>query len=200
MKRITTILLCLLCTITMMAEGHMKFRTLSIDGDLKTAIKQVKKWGLMGMKIKNVAAMMGTLDGEDVILALIATPETNTLFSVSIVYEGSDQWSEQLAKYQDINAKLAAQYGEPTKVIDQWEEPYSIDNNPIQAFQEEKAVYSSTYTTSEGYVSINLMYTDGKICTAVAYVDEQNSALYIAEGGREVTFEEYETEEMTIEE
>ena len=123
MKRTTTILLCLLCTMVIMAEGHFKFRSLPIDGDLKTAMKEVKKWGFMGMKIKNVAAMMGNLDGEEVILTLMATPETNTLFSVTVLYEGSDQWSEQMAKYQTINAQIATQYGEPSKLLNEWESP-----------------------------------------------------------------------------
>lgn len=38
MKRLITILLCLLCTLTMMGEQHLMFRTLPIDGDLKTAV------------------------------------------------------------------------------------------------------------------------------------------------------------------
>ena len=56
MKRIATILACLLCTIVILAEQHLMFRTLPIDGNLKSAVKEVKKWGFMGMKIKNVAA------------------------------------------------------------------------------------------------------------------------------------------------
>lgn len=196
MKRTTTILLCLLCTMVIMAEGHFKFRSLPIDGDLKTAMKEVKKWGFMGMKIKNVAAMMGNLDGEEVILTLMATPETNTLFSVTVLYEGSDLWSEQMAKYQTINAQIATQYGEPSKLLNEWESPYSIDNNPIQAFKENKATYGSLYTTSEGYVLINIAYAGEKMCTMLTYIDEQNAALYKAEGGKEVILEEYETEEM----
>ena len=95
------------------------FRSLPIDGDLKTAVKTVKKWGFMGMKIKNVAALMGRLDNEDVILTLMATPESHTLFSVTIIYEGAKQWDDSWAEYQNINAAVAAQYGEPTEIISQ---------------------------------------------------------------------------------
>ena len=190
MKRITTIVLCLLCTITMIGENHMMFRTLPINGELKTAVKEVKKWGFMGVKIKNVAALMGTLDGEDVMLTLIATPETNTLFSVSVIYEGSEQWEEHMVKYQNINATIAAQHGEPTEIISQWEEPYSIENNPIQAFKEDKAKYGNVYSAPGGRVAINMIYVEGKICTIVSYIDEQNATLYKAEGGKDVIFDE----------
>ena len=190
MKRITFILACLLCTITMLGEEHLMFRSLPIDGDLKTAVKTVKKWGFMGMKIKNVAALMGKLDNEDVILTLMATPESHTLFSVTIIYEGAKQWDDSWAEYQNINAAVAAQYGEPTEIISQWESPYSIDNNPMQAFKEDKVTYSSMYTTQGGKVVVNMVYIEEKICTIVAYIDEQNAALYKAEGGTENIIDE----------
>ena len=190
MKRIATMVLCLLCTIAMMGEKHMMFRTLPIDGGLKTAVKEVKKWGFMGMKIKNIGALIGELDGEDVLLTLVATPETHTLFCVTVIYEGSEKWDEQLAKYQAINANIAALYGEPTDTISEWEAPYSIDNNPIEAFKEDKATYGSVYTTEEGTAAVNLSYVDGKLCTIVVYVDKQNVALYAAEGGGETLIDE----------
>lgn len=190
MKRITFILACLLCTITMLGEEHLMFRSLPIDGDLKTAVKTVKKWGFMGMKIKNVAALMGKLDNEDVILTLMATPESHTLFSVTIIYEGAKQWDDSWAEYQNINASVAAQYGEPTEIISQWESPYSIDNNPMQAFKEDKVTYSSMYTAQGGKVVVNMVYIEEKICTIVAYIDEQNAALYKAEGGTENIIDE----------
>ena len=193
MKRITFILACLLCTITMLGEEHLMFRSLPIDGDLKTAVKTVKKWGFMGMKIKNVAALMGRLDNQDVILTLMATPESHTLFSVTIIYEGAKQWDDSWAEYQNINAAIAAQYGEPTEIISQWESPYSIDNNPMQAFKEDKVTYSSMYTAQGGKVVVNMVYIEEKICTIVAYIDEQNAALYKAEGGTENIIDENAT-------
>lgn len=194
MKRITIILLCLLCTIVMMGEKHMMFRSLPIDGELKTAVKEVKKWGFMGMRIKNMAALVGTLDGEDVMLTLMATPKTKTLFSVSIIYKGLEKWDEQMVKYEKIKASIAAQYGEPVEIINQWEPPYSMNNNPMQAFKEDKATYGVVYSTKEGKVAVNIIYLDGKLCTMVAYVDEQNAVLFKTEGGGEFTFDESATE------
>lgn len=183
MKRFLLLLAWGMCTLTMLGEQHMMFRTLPIDGDLKTAMKEVKKWGFMGMKIKNVAALMGTLDGEDVLLTLMATPKTNTLFSVVVVYEGEELWDKQLDKYNTINASIAAQYGEPSEIISEWEPPYSIDNNPMQAFKEEKAMYGSMYTTTEGKVGVNIVCVEGKMCVTVAYFDNQNEELFEDEGG-----------------
>ena len=194
MKRVVIIFFSFLFSIMMMGEKHMMFRSLPIDGDLKTAVKEVKKWGFMGMKIKNMAVLMGTLEGEDVMITLMATPKSNTLFSVSVIYEGVETWNEQMVMYERIKASIAAKYGEPTDIINEWESPYSLNNNPMQAFKEGKAMYGVVYSTKEGKVAVNIMYVDGKLCTMVAYVDEQNMALFEAEGGKNTTYDELDAE------
>ena len=35
-----------------------------------------------------------------------------------------------------------------------------------------------------------MIYVEGKICTIVSYIDEQNATLYKAEGGKDVIFDE----------
>ena len=192
--------MCILCTIVMMGEKHMMFRNLTLDGELKTAIKEVKKWGFMGMRIKNIAVLMGTLDNEDVMLTLMATPETKTLFSAVIIYEGLENWEKQLAKYQTVNASIAAKYGEPSKIIDQWEAPYSINNNPVQAFKENKVTYGAMYTTPEGVVMVNIAYVKEEVCTIVTYADKQNTILMEAEGGINTNMFDEDSEDAIIEE
>ena len=193
MKRITTIFVCLLCTMMMLGEQHLMFRTLPLDGKLKTAVKEVRSWGFMGLKIKNMAFLMGTLDGEEVMLTLIATPKTKTLFSVGVMYEDVENWETLMRQYQAINAPLSAQYGEPSKVVNNFEPPYSIDNNPIEAFKENKAAYSTYYTVTGGTVAVDVLYSEGKLSTMVAYVDDQNAELLKEEGG-----EDFFTDENSI--
>ena len=190
MKRVVIIFFSLLFSIMMMGEKHMMFRSLPIDVDLKTAVKEVKKWGFMGMKIKNMAVLMGTLEGEDVMITLMATPKSNTLFSVSVIYEGVETWNEQMIMYEKIKSSIATKYGEPTDIINEWESPYSINNNPVQAFREDKVKYGVVYTADAGSVAVNIIYADGKVCTMVTYIDEQNIALFEAEGGKDMVIDE----------
>ena len=58
------------------------------------------------------------------------------------------------------------------------------------AFKEDKVTYSSMYTAPGGKVVVNMVYIEEKICTIVAYIDEQNAALYKAEGGTENIIDE----------
>lgn len=176
------------CSLVMFGEQHMMYRTLSLDGNLKTAMKEVKKWGFMGMKYKNVAALVGSLDGEEVMITLMATPETNTLFSVAVVYEGSDHWNELLAKYNTINTFITAKYGEPSETINYWEPPYSIDNNPIQAFKNDQAKYGALYITPKGKISVNIISAGGQMSTMVTYIDDKNAELFEQEGGKDFDF------------
>jgi len=41
------------------------------------------------------------------------------------------------------------------------------------------------YTAQGGKVVVSVVYIEDKICTIVAYIDEQNASLYKAEGGTE---------------
>lgn len=182
MKRITFILACLLCTLVMRGEEHLKFRSVPLDGKLKTAVKEIKSWGFMGLKIKNMAFLMGTLDGQEVMLTLIATPETKTLFTVGIMYDNMNTWEEVIQQYQTITADLTAQYGEPSKIVQEFEAPYSIEN-PMEAFKEDKATYSTYYAALGGEIAVDILYSEGKLSTMVAYVDTQNAALLVNEGG-----------------
>ena len=43
----------------------------------------------------------------------------------------------------------------------------------------------SMYTAQGGKVVVSVVYIEDKICTIVAYIDEQNASLYKAEGGTE---------------
>ena len=198
MKRTTTILACLLCTMMMMGEGHLKFRTLPIDGKLKPALKEVRSWGFMGLKIKNMAFLMGTLDGQEVMVTLIATPKSNTLFSVGVMYDNVNSWEEEMIQYQAINTRLAAQYGEPSKRVQEFESPYSIAN-PIEAFAANKATYSTYYTAPGGSIAVDILYSEGKLSTMVAYVDEQNAALFKEEGGEDFFADESNIDMSVIE-
>ena len=200
MKRITTIFACLLCTMMMLGEQHLMFKTLPIDGKLKTAVKEVRSWGFMGLKIKNMAFMMGTLDGEEVMLTFLATPKTKTLFSVSIMYDNVETWEALMQQYQAINTALAAQYGEPSKIVNKFEPPYSINDNPIEAFREDKASYSTFYTVTGGTVAVDVLYSEGKLSTMVAYVDEQNAELLKEEGGEDFFIDENSIDVNMLEE
>lgn len=184
MKRLCSIFfMWFMCAVMLLGNEHMQFRSLPIDGNLKSAIKEVKKWGFMGMKMKNVGVLMGTLDNEEVMITLLATHESQTLFSVVVVYEGSNLWGELLTKYEAINATVAAQYGDPVEHMNKWEAPYSIDNHPIQAFKEGKAVYGSTYNADNGNVIVNVVCIEGKMGITVTYLDAKNQVRLQEEGG-----------------
>ena len=61
--------------------------------------------------------------------------------------------------------------------------------------QAEKAKYGSVYSTPEGKVAINMVYIADKVCTMVAYIDQQNAALFEAEGGKDMNLNDSDIEE-----
>lgn len=185
MKRLVLVLICVICTLTMMGQEHLMFKHIPIDGSLKSGMKQVRKMGFWGFKIDNMGMLMGDLDGEEVMLTLIATPKTKTLFCIAVMYDGYNTWEEAMARFDKLNAPLVQKYGEAKEIIDEWEEPYSRENNPIEAFKQDKGEYGLVYAAPEGEISLALGYDDGKLGVMIIYVDQQNYDLFEAEGGDE---------------
>lgn len=176
MKRCLVIILaCIMCVLSTNGQEHLKFYNIPIDGDLKTAVKLVKKeLGLKGIRIKNIGMLMGELDGEEVYVALLGTPDSKIWCSAFVNYDGADTWDELWAKYQTINASLKAKYGEPAKVTENWETPFSPTNNPIQALKENKAILESWYFTEQGFI---MAVISDSLSIMVAYVDKENISL-----------------------
>jgi hypothetical protein len=67
--------------------------------------------------------------------------------------------------------------------MNKWEAPYSIDNHPIQAFKEGKAVYGSTYNADNGNVIVNVVCIEGNMGITVTYLDAKNQVRLQEEGG-----------------
>lgn len=183
MKRLAFVFAWVMCTLLAVGQDHMMFRHMPIDGPLKTGMKQVRKMGFSGIKIDNVGMLMGTFNGEEVMLTLMATPKTKTLFCVAVMYDGYNTWEEALSKLEKITAPIREKYGEPTEIVNEWEEPYSIDNNPMQALKEDKGDYAFVFSTDQGEITVGIAYDEGKLGIIEAYVDQKNYDLFEKEGG-----------------
>lgn len=182
MKRLVIILACMMCVMSMNSQEHLKFYNIPIDGELKNAVKLVKKeLGLKGIRIKNIGALMGEIDGEEVMVALIGDPESKIWCCAFVNYNVAENWDELWQKYQTINATLKAQYGEPEEITEKWEAPYSPTNNPILALQEGKAIIESIYVSEQGFIAAQI---SGSNSVMVAYMDKINiTMLHENEGG-----------------
>ncbi len=182
MKRLVIILACMMCVMSMNSQEHLKFYNIPIDGELKNAVKLVKKeLGLKGIRIKNIGALMGEIDGEEVMVALIGDPESKIWCCAFVNYNVAENWDELWQKYQTINATLKAQYGEPEEITEKWEAPYSPTNNPILALQEGKAIIESIYVSEQGFIAAQI---SGSNSIMVAYMDKINiTMLHENEGG-----------------
>lgn len=185
MKRLVLIFTCILCTIVATGQDHLMFRHIPIDGKLKVGMKEFKKMGLSGIRIENIGLLMGQLDGEEAMVTLMSTPKTKTLFCVAIMYDGYNTWEEAMVKFEKHNASLAAKYGEPKEFINKWEEPYSIENNPLQGLKEDKGEYTIMYACEQGEIALGIAYDEGKLGILIAYMDKQNYELFENEGGED---------------
>lgn len=199
MKRLVIILACMMCVMSMNSQEHLKFYNIPIDGELKNAVKLVKKeLGLKGIRIKNIGALMGEIDGEEVMVALIGDPKSKIWCCAFVSYNVAENWDELWQKYQTINATLKVQYGEPEEITEKWEAPYSPTNNPILALQEGKAEIESIYVSEQGFIAAQI---SGSNSVMVAYMDKINiTMLHENEGGFDKILKALENVDAQIDE
>lgn len=118
MKRITFIFAMAVIAINVMAEGHMKFKGVEIDGNIQSFERAMHKQGFStSSKHSAYRGMQGLFGGEDVVLWVYASPKTETMRAVTVIY-GFDPSNGMKLKerYDMMKGRLIKKYGIPTDV------------------------------------------------------------------------------------
>lgn len=106
MKKLITIIFCLLVSITINAQEHLEFMGVPMKGNITEFMKKLKRkgfkevdfygkrWGLFG------GSMKGVFNGEERIIDIYVTPITQTPYRVSVKLEDSpsDEYGEPIPK------------------------------------------------------------------------------------------------------
>ena len=131
---------------------------------------------------ENSVSMYGKHHGLTVIADISATPLSQIVYQVTITYPTSAMtWNSLYMDYGAIKVKLSKTYGEPVEVIERFDNPYSEENNALQAFKEKKATFITRFLTANGGVTLHIIYLDSNIEIQSIYWDKENTELYQTE-------------------
>lgn len=171
MKKILLSIICIMAAIFAQAEGHMTFKGIEIDGDLKSVISNLSKQGFKYVDSTNIGAMMnGWFTGREVKLFVLTTPISKTVKTIAISYESMYTWSTLKARYEELSSMLKNKYGEPIEDIDDVSDDYS----PLHELTMDRGSIYRKYSSEFGNVVIEIK-GDGKI--QLYYFDKANMLL-----------------------
>lgn len=160
------------------ANYHMEFKGVPIDGTLSSFIQKLQSKGFKKLQDDiddDIKIMEGNFAGEQSTLYILASPKSKTVWKVLVQYPKENSWSSLKYKYKDIKNLYIKKYGEPKDHFEFFSKPYyEGDGYELQALKNDKCTYATYFKLKEGYISVAISSPG---CIEISYEDSLNNAL-----------------------
>lgn len=162
------------------ASDHMTFKGIPMSGSLTEFAQKLSQKGFTLVQTNDDnAKLTGDFAGyKDCQILLFATKETKTIYTVSVLMPRSTSWSKLETNYNALKAMLTQKYGSPKNVVEKFQGISNGESNDVKMYylKTDQCTYSSTFETSNGKITISLLYLTGEGAHAsVTYVDRINN-------------------------
>lgn len=184
MKRITTALVGILLTTLAIAQDHLEFKGIPLDGTSTAFIAKLTKDGFKYVGRENDCdKLTGVFAGKDCAVFLESTIATKKVHTACVVINKQTEWEIVKAEYALLKQGLTAKYGEPYECKEEFREGFKEgDGYEEVALYNGKADWYSNYRTSLGDISLSIKYQDFfSMSVFVTYRDKVNSSEVIKE-------------------
>lgn len=179
MKKLFLLFATAVMAVSVMAEGHMKFKGVEMTGTPKSFVKQLVAKGF---------SYMGEVDGTDVLIGNFAgykdckvfvLSKDNEVIRVNVAFQDYDNWSALYGNYTALKDLLTTKYGQPAIDKEEWQsriEP-SDDNSKMHELRMDRATFFSEFDTAEGVIQLQILKLNYSMCVVcISYFDNQSQA------------------------
>ena len=181
-KRVITLLF-LAVTMSAVAEDHMKFMGIPINGQLSTFCQALEKKNFRLEKMyTDRARYEGSFTGKPVYVIVEATPNTQTVCDVLVAYKDNRTWEELEDLYSGLKEQLTAKYGRPVEWHQLGDAPKNASFTDIQRkLADAELTRRAKFDTETGTIDLgidNLRLFGGQIgilSTYIIYIDKANT-------------------------
>ena len=138
-----------------LAEKHLDFKGVSISGHLDNFKSELEKIGYRcEYSNDNHTRMSGEYAGRKVNLSILITSMTKLVYLLLIDIK-EDDWQKSKEMYNSIRDQLSEKYGQPSEVIEEFEEPYEDgDGYEFDALEMGQGSYFSNYHLPQGRICV----------------------------------------------
>ena len=179
-KIVLDIIFCCVC-LSINAQSHLTFKGIPIVGDANEfALKLRDKGYTLIDSNDNFYFFVGTFAGhENVTIAVVGTPKTNTVYKVSVFFEKSESFSSLEIQYKSLLKSYIDKYGKPESSYDFFLDPYyKGDGFELQALKNDKCRYASFFSVDNGHLIVEIAKTQNVMVT---YEDLEGAQLFTKE-------------------
>lgn len=160
MKKIITALMLLMLSVPMLrsqsSEEHLKFKGIPITGSKENFVKELKKQGFKSLDADD-KILEGVFAQQNCPIVISTTPITKEVYSVSVVFENFNTWTEIKYKFNQLEEQLYKKYKVSPEYIKEFAYPYEEgDGYEMVAIELGKCIYISRFKVANGIIQISI--------------------------------------------
>lgn len=177
MKKTVLIFTLLFSAIQLMAQGHLSFKGIPIQGSMKEFCQKLETKGFTSIGTQNnVSLFTGDFTGRSTTVAVAATDDGKNVFSVVVGFTPSGEWKKLVNTYDYYKDLYTRKYGKPT-VSKEKNPALSSSNTALMAeVHNGTAIYASGWKVEGGDIELSIDKTSGVYegMVIIRYRDSKN--------------------------
>lgn len=177
MKKIFIILTMIFAVINIMAQEHLSFKGIPIEGSMTTFCQKLKAKGFTSIgRDNNITMFTGDFTGRKATVGVTATDDGKNVFAVIAFFDPSGEWNTLVNTYDYYKDLYTRKYGDPT--VSKENNPAHSDSNTalMAEVHQGTVVYGSIWEVTGGDIQLSIEKTSGVYegMVMIRYRDSQN--------------------------
>lgn len=176
MKKIALALVASLIAFSAMAQEHLTFKSIPINGTIYQFSAKLKNDGFSDLRKDNDGRWyVGQFTGKKCQIMVKYTAVTETVYAVYVLFDDRTEWSMAKSDYFALKAALTKKYGEPQS-IEEFDKYYKEDGYEFMHMKDGHVTWESRYMTDLGRIYLYIRDQGvSRGCAIIQYLDAANS-------------------------
>ena len=177
MKKIIITLTLLFVSVCGMAQEHLSFKGIPIEGSMTEFCQKLKAKGFTSIgRENNLTLFSGDFTGRKATVGVTATDDGKNVFAVIVLFDPSGEWNALVNTYDYYKDLYTRKYGKPT--ISKENNPARSDSNTalMAEVHQGTVVYGSAWEVTGGDIQLSIEKSSGiyEGMVMIRYRDSQN--------------------------
>lgn len=177
MKNFFVTLIMLFIAVNIMAQEHLSFKGVPIEGSMTDFCQKLKTKGLIFIERENnIALFSGDFTGRNATIGVTATDDGKNVLGLIVFFDPSGEWNTLVNTYDYYKNLYTRKYGEPTASREK-NPAHSDSNTALMAEVYQGTVaYSSVWEVAGGDIQLSIGKSSGVYegMVMIRYRDSQN--------------------------
>ncbi len=176
MRKFLVAITLLFAVINIMAQEHLSFKGIPIEGSLTEFCQKLKTKGFTQMgRDNNMTLFTGDFTGRQATVGVAATDDGKSVHSVVVVFDESRDWNTLVSTYDYYKCLYTRKYGESSACREH--NPSRLDSNTSLMYElgQGTVTYASAWNVTGGTIELSIEkagISEGVVI--IKYRDAQN--------------------------